>query len=250
MHTLILSSYFSVKKHPNDPSDNSVVGRGDDGRVKSNSFKYIEGWYNSVINSGVDAVLFYDEMDEEFVQRYQTNKIKFVHTNVNTYSNNDYRFFCFSDYLNNLEDKPEVVFHNDASDVTVVKDPFDLVAKNTDIDYFCCKDSIPLNQFPYIKIHETFGWDDSLIFRLNYQNWWLINMGVIGGTFEKMKNFYNKFVDIRESMGSPDFNADMWVLQYLIRSVLQPNEFMMGDPVCSEFKKYQNNREDVYFIHK
>lgn len=250
MNTLILSSYFSVKKHPNDPSDSAVVGREKDGKVKSNNFNYIQKWYESVMDSGVNAVLFYDEMDKEFVSKYQNDKVSFVRTDISAYSNNDYRFFCFSDYINNLKEKPDVVFHNDASDVLVVKDPVNLVKSNPDVDYFCCKDSIPLNQFPYIKIHESFGWDDSLMFRLNYQDWWLINMGVVGGTFENMKKFYNKFVEVREAMGNPDFNADMWVLQYLIRSVLQPSEFIMGDPVCSEFKKYQNERKDVYFIHK
>lgn len=198
----------------------------------------------------MNAVLFYDDMDEVFVKKYQNENVKFIHTDVSTYSNNDYRFFCFSDYLNNLNDKPDVVFHNDASDVTIVRDPIDLVNENPDIDYFCCRDSIPLNQFPYIKVHESLDWDDSLMFRLNYQDWWLINMGVVGGSFEKMKSFYNEFVNIRKAMGNPDFNSDMWLLQYLIRSVLQPNEFMMGEPVCSEFKKYQADRKDVYFIHK
>lgn len=250
MNTLILSSYFSIKKHPNDPSDRSVIGRGSDGKVKSNSFQYIGKWYDSIIKTGLDAVLFYDDMDNSFVEQYSNDRVRFVKTSVNEYSNNDYRFFCFSDYLNKLDNKPDVVFHTDASDVVLVKDPAELIKSNPDVDYFCCKDSIPLNQFPYMKIHEAFNWEDQLMFRLNYQDWWLINMGVIGGRYDNMVKFYNNFVSLRESMGSPDFNSDMWVLQYLIRSVLQPCEFIMGEPVCSEFKQYQNDREDVYFIHK
>lgn len=250
INTLILSSYFSIKKHPNDPSDNAVVGRGMNGKVESNSFEYIEKWYHSVIKAGVNAVLFYDDMDSGFVKKYSNDKVKFVKTNISEYSNNDYRFFCFFNYLNELKDKPDVVFHTDASDVVLVKDPGLLVFNNPDVDYFCCKDSIPLNQFPYIKVHEAFDWEDKMMFRLNYQDWWLINMGVVGGKYDNMFKFYEKFVSIRELMGSPDFNSDMWVLQYLIRSVLQPCEFIMGEPVCSEFKKYQNDRQDVYFIHK
>ena len=75
-------------------------------------------------------------------------------------------------------------------------------------------------------------------------------MGVVGGSFDKMLNFYENVVEVRESMGKPEFNSDMWVLQYLLRSKLQPCNFIMGDPVCSEFKGYQDNRDDVYFIHK
>jgi hypothetical protein len=101
-----------------------------------------------------------------------------------------------------------------------------------------------------MKIHDALGWDDSFLFKLNYNDWDLINMGVIGGTYGNMVKFYDEFVRVRESIGKPEFNADMWILQYLIRSRLQPCKFIQGEPVCSVFKKYQNNRKDVYFIHK
>jgi hypothetical protein len=85
---------------------------------------------------------------------------------------------------------------------------------------------------------------------LNIDSWDLINMGVVGGTHEDMSNFYSKFVEVRESMGVPEFNSDMWLCQYLLRSQFKDKNFIMGEPVCSEFKQYQNEREDVYFIHK
>lgn len=250
MKTLILSSYFSRKVHPNDPGDSAVVGRDSDGRVFRNSYDYIKVWYESVVDLGINAVLFYDELSEEFIDSLSTDKVSFKKVEVNNYSNNDFRFFCFYDYLNELSEKPEVVFHNDASDVKVVKDPYSLVYSMDDIDYFCCKDSLKINEFPYLKFHEHAGWEDSFLFKLNYDKWDLINMGVVGGKYEKMIKFYKEFIDVRESTGMPDFNADMWLLQYLIRSRLQPCEFLMGEPVCSEFKSYQNEREDVYFIHK
>ena len=250
MKTLLLSSYFSVKEHPNDKTDTSVVGRMANGRVPSNEISYIKTWYESVDKLGINAVLYYDNLSDDFVAKYQTEKIRFNKVTVEDFSNNDFRFFCFKSCLESMEDKPDVVFHNDASDVTVVKDPYDLVMSNLDVNFFCCKDSIMLNQFPYLNVHEAFGWEDSFIFKLNYNEWELINMGVVGGTYDNMFNFYNKFVETRLSMGRPEFNSDMWLLQYLIRSALQPCEFLMGEPVCSEFKEYQNDRKDVYFIHK
>lgn len=221
-----------------------------DGRVPSNEISYIKTWYESVNQLGINAVLYHDNLSDDFVAKYQTEKIRFSKVTVDDFSNNDFRFFCFRSHLESMEDKPDVVFHNDASDVTVVKDPYDLVMSNLDVNFFCCKDSIMLNQFPYLKVHEAFGWEDSFMFKLNYNEWDLINMGVVGGTYNNMFNFYNKFVETRLSMGRPEFNSDMWILQYLIRSALQPCEFLMGEPVCSEFKEYQNDRKDVYFIHK
>jgi len=250
MKSLILTSYFSKKPHPNDPNDNAVVGRQADGRVMQCNIDYIKTWYNSVVQNQVNAVVFHDELSEEFVAEFSNDYVSFQKVDVSDYSNNDWRFFCFSEYLNNIKDEPEVVFHTDGSDVKIVRDPIDLINGNKSIDYFCCKDSIPLNSFPYLKVHEHFNWDDKMNFILNYQEWDLINMGVVGGSFANMKLFYSKFKEVRESMGDPSFNSDMWICQYLLRSVLKDKKFIMGSPVCSEYKKYEDDREDVYFIHK
>ena len=67
-------------------------------------------------------------------KQYTTNKIKFIKVGDFEYSNNDYRFFCFRDFLQDNEF--DVVFHNDASDVTVVKDPIELIEQNPNVDYF------------------------------------------------------------------------------------------------------------------
>jgi len=248
--TLILTSYFSVKPHPNDPGDSAVVGRGPDGMVAKSDINYIKEWYDSVVRNKIKSVVFHDNLEDDLIRDYSNNYVSFEKVSPTEYSNNDYRFFCFSNYLESLSEKPSVVFHTDASDVKVVMDPVSLIDQNDSIDYFACKDSIPLSQFPYKKIHDHFNWDDSFNFDINYGLWDLINMGVVGGSFDKMVKFYKTFVEVRESMGQPDFNSDMWILQYLLRSKLQPCEFIMGEPVCSQFKGYQSEREDVYFIHK
>lgn len=250
MKTLILSSYFSIKPHPNDPKDDAVIGRGADGHVPTSNIGYIKKWYESIISTNLNAVMFHDSLDDEFLKKYSNDNVEFVKVEPNDYSNNDFRFFCFNDYLNSLKNAPDCVFHTDASDVVVVKDPSTLVLENDSIDYFTCKDSIKLEEFPYMQVHEQVGWEDNLLFMINQQDWDLINMGVIGGKFDKMLTFYKEFVKIRDELSNPHFNADMWLCQYLLRSQMQPCELMIGDPVCSEFKKYQDERKDVFFIHK
>ena len=248
--SLILSSYFSKKPHPNDPNDAAVVGRQENGHVASSDIKYIENWYNSIVGTEVHSIMFHDELTDEFVSKYSNDNVEFAKVTPNEYSNNDYRFFCFYEYLNSLDYYPDSVFHTDGSDVVLVKDPINLIRDYPDIDYFTCKDSIKLNNFPYLHIHQQIEWDDTLNFMLNEKDWDLINMGVIGGSYESMLNFYRQFVKIRKDLQNPQFNADMWICQYLLRSQLQPCKLMIGDPVCSEFKQYQHNRKDVYFIHK
>jgi hypothetical protein len=247
---LILSSYFSLNPHPNNVIDESVVGVQQDGKVWDNDFNYIKSWYESILKNNIKGVIFHDNLHFDFISKYENENIKFVKTEVDGYSNNDFRFFCFYDYLEKLTEAPAMVFHNDISDVVVVKNPIDLLNEFQNIDYFCCKDSIPLSKFPYIQAHQHYNWNDSVKFMLNDGFWELINMGVIGGDFTNMKEFYRCFVEVRSNMKDYHFNADMWVLQYLLRSKLSEKSLLIGDPVCSEFKKYQNDRKDVYFIHK
>lgn len=248
MNGVILSSYFTEKIHPNDIGDSHVVGRMENNHVKKDFFPYIEDWYNSIVKNNLNAVLFCDGLSNEFIEKYQTKKIKFIQVDPFIYSNNDYRFFCFRNYLEN--NKFDYVFHTDASDVVVVQDPEKLLDHFREYSYYTCKDSIKLNQFPYINIHEKYRWEDKIKFLINYNSWDLINMGVVGGKYEDMLLFYKKFCETRIKMGDPDFNSDMWVLQYLMRSTFSDKKILTGFPVCSEFKKYEKERKDVFFIHK
>ena len=75
-------------------------------------------------------------------------------------------------------------------------------------------------------------------------------MGVIGARYNDMLNFLDKFCLTRVEMLDPAFNADMWVGQYVFRYLLNDKRILVGYPFTSEFKKYQNDRDDVYFIHK
>ena len=245
----ILSSYFSKKKHPNDPADAHVVGRTVDGKVKNDEISYIKPWYDSINKLNLKGFIFHDNLSEYFVEQYTTENVTFIKVEDSIYSNNDYRFFCFNNFLQ--ENKFNYVFHSDASDVTVAQNPIKLIKNNPEISYFACKDSIKLKQFgDYLSVHDKFNFEDKMMFMLNMDSWDLINMGVIGGAYEDMSNFYSRFVEIRQSMGVPEFNSDMWLCQYLLRSQFKNKKFIMGEPVCSEFKQYQNEREDVYFIHK
>lgn len=246
MSSVIFTSYFSKKKHPNDPNDEFVIGREKDGRVKQNSIEYIKPLYYSILNLGLESRIFYDNLSDEFITEYETDKIKFIKVEPSDYSNNDWRFFCYRNFLE--ENKFDSVFLCDGSDVTVVKDPSSIIQK--DYDLFVCKDSILLSEFPYMSIHKKAGWNDYMMFLLSEPRWALINMGVIGGNYENILNFLNKFCETRIALGNPDFNADMWIGQYVFRSLLKDKKTMIGEPFTSRFKKYEIDRKDVYFIHK
>ena len=247
MSSVILTSYFSQKEHPNDPKDSHVFGREKDGRVMQNDIKYIEPWYNSIRDLNIEGRVFHDNLSDEFIEEYETDKIKFIKVETSDYSNNDWRFFCYRNFLE--ENKFDSVFLSDGSDVKVVKDPSEIV-NSTVHDLYVCKDSIKLEEFPYLDIHKKAGWDDFFSMAIQKNRLDLINMGVIGGSYKKILDFLDKFYKIRVELGNPNFNANMWVGQYIFRCLLKDKRLMIGEPFTSDFKQYQKNRKDVYFIHK
>lgn len=249
MNSVILTSYFSVKEHPNNPNDKWVIGRASDGRVLQNDFKYIEPWYNSVKNLNLEGRIFYDNLSDDFLSQYTTDKIKFIKADSSDYSNLDWRWFCYRNYLE--ENIYENVFITDGSDVTVVKNPSNLINDYSEIDLFVCKDSILLSQFPYLELHQKFNWDDYIWFCIMQNRLDLINMGVIGGDYKNIIEFLEIFCQQRIKMGHVEFGqADMWLGQYIFRHILREKKILIGEPFTSNFKKYEIDRKDVYFIHK
>jgi hypothetical protein len=251
MSSVILTSYFSKKTHPNHPNDNHVVGREKDGRVTQNSFAYIKPWYESVKSLSLKGIIFHDGLTNDFVEKYSTDEIKFIHVDSQSqsHSNLDYRWFCYRDFLS--KNKFESVFISDCSDVSVVKDPSEILKKYSNYDFFLCKDSIPFNKFPYFDIHKKYNWPCFLDLLLKKNSLDLINMGVVGGSYENIIDFLDKYYETRLSMEDKSFHqADMWVGNYIFRILLKNKNLLIGKPFTSEFKKYQNDRKDVYFIHK
>lgn len=247
-NSVICTTYFSKKKHPNDPNDKHVTGRSLDGRVVQNDIRYIEPWYNSINNLQLNGIIFYDNLSDDFLDKYKTDYIKFIKVESSDYSNNDWRFFCYRDYF--YDHKYDSIFLTDGSDVIVVKDPSLVIDEYRHIDYFLCKDSIKLSQFPYLNIHNQAKWENLQWFIKNNSTLDLINMGVIGGSYENILNFLKCFCETRIKLGNPDFNSDMWIGQYTFRHVLAHKNLIIGEPFTSVFKQYQNERQDVYFIHK
>ena len=128
MNGVILTSYFTKKKHPNHAEDEDVVGRNASGFVDNNSFNYIKKWYESLIKLRLNGVIFHDNLSGDFINKYANKYIKFQKVEDSKWSNNDYRFYCWRDYLQGKD--YDWVFHNDASDVVVVQDPTKLISDN------------------------------------------------------------------------------------------------------------------------
>ena len=244
---VIFTSYFSKKIHPQF-GDPQLEGVSSDGRARQNDISYIGRWYDSVKALGINARIFCDNLTPEFIEQYQTDKIKFVVVDTSDYSYNDWRFFCYRNYLE--QHHFDNVFMTDSSDVIVVNDPTMMIEKFPDIHYFVGKDSIKLNQFPYLPYHKTMGFDNYIYFFINQYEWDLINMGAIGARYDDITRFLKILCEERMRIGTPNFNADIWTGNYVFRHRLSDFKLLIGEPLTSNFKQYEYGRKDVCFIHK
>jgi len=77
----------------------------------------------------------------------------------------------------------------------------------------------------------------------------LINMGVVGSITTNVEYFLHLFVHARSRSKTP-VNINMALGQFILRYAFQEYKIKVGAPVTSEYKKWQKDRKDVYFIHK
>lgn len=243
----ILTSYFTLKPHPQrSDSNNKIIGIDGDGFVENNSYDYICNFYDSVIDLDIDVIIFHDNLSIEYTEQYSNDRISFVKVSESKYSNNDYRFLCYLRWLR--ENKYESVFLVDIADVTVANDP-SLIKINQSICF--CKDTLKLMEYRYGPVSfsdlcDGLSLDYSSIKDIEELD--LLNMGVIGASYTNILRFLDLFWKYRAKCGHPEQNINMSLGNYVAR--MHFDRIHCGYPFCSEFKKYQTDRKDVYFIHK
>lgn len=90
-------------------------------QLEPDSFDYIKDYYNSIVKNGLQSVILHDDCSDAFVEKYQTDKIRFVKTEHRfTMQPHDSRFIEYNNYLFNHEEV-EYACLTDISDVVVIK---------------------------------------------------------------------------------------------------------------------------------
>ena len=130
----------------------------------------------------------------------------------------------------------------DGNDVTVVKNPFKFI-NNKNI-YVGSE----------IKGNKKYILDKLNYINSNQNNYKLkldtiYNAGILGGNRKNVLSFINKMIDIFNLVNKKNIDKNINMAVFNIVSENTKN-IITGPPLHSDFKKYQNNREDVYFIHK
>ena len=241
---VVFTSYFCMKPHPQVRwGDKEIVGVGPNGKVPKDDFSYIKDWYDSLVKHKIKGIVFYDRLSEGFVKKYTNDYISFEKcaTYQGEYSNNDARFIFYAHHLESHN--YDIVYLTDGSDVVMVNNPTSIIDIDSS-DLFVCADdkliSKDVNFWPCVEHIDSF--------QKNKDSWELLNMGVIGGTYDNIFKFCKLFTAHRLNTEPRAANINMPLGNMIMRTNFE--RIQCGPPFTSEFKKYQTTRKDVCFRHK
>tara|TARA_Y100000590_G_scaffold14063_2_gene16885 strand:+ start:6202 stop:7041 length:840 start_codon:yes stop_codon:yes gene_type:complete len=250
-------SNFTLNKYDNFDNFENVImttyfcKKIDPQRLKispCNDIIYIKPWYYSIKKLGLNGIIFHDGMSDSFIKKYETDKIKFIYVDSNDYdySLNDLRYFVYYDYI--LKNKNiKNVFMTDGNDVTIVNNPFvdkllNKVCVGKELEKLYKKDWMlnKIKQFNKIK---------GLHFNKNKET--IYNAGLLGGKRENILRFLENMLYIFDSLSfdQKKQNLNMIVFNYVVYNHLNEN-VISGEILHSKYKKFENDRKDIYFIHK
>jgi len=268
---VIMTIYFTSQNDPVYSGSNKKHG-SHSRRVKNNDINYINKWYDSMRSvcersDDLDGIIFHDgSCNEEFVQKWGRKGIHFVEVDISrsTHSLNDTRFFLFRDFL---KKHPEIksAFMTDGNDVKVVQSPFPHI--NDDKLYIGSETAsissdgrlrrLPLNHW----IGRTIKKDDAEMMLEKSKDNKLLNAGILGGNRDLVLQFLGRITEFIGKYSTGNTTPSDWNEPVVNRNVNMAgfnlvaikyfnDKIVYGAPIHSVFHKKQNDRKDVWFVHK
>lgn len=233
MSEIILTTYFTGKK---DPQRKKQWGLDD--------YSIFKKWAESIKSHKINGIIFHDNLSNNFIYKHENDNIKFKRCDKNyIWSTNDFRFFVYRDYVNTNTDLQKI-FMTDISDVVIKQNPFSNIKSDK---IYAGYDNMGMIRWSKIK---GFGLvPEYSSFWKTLENKKVINAGVVGGYREIVLSFLNKMKEQFEKINRPKENNNMAVFNYVMHKYFK-NDLIVGSPVTSNFKRYENSRKDVWFIHK
>lgn len=239
MKQIFLTSYFNSMPHP-QRGDKNTIGLSHKGFVKQDSYEYIKPWYESIVNLGLEGIIFYDNLSKKFVDKYTNKNVSFIKVNRLGHTNNDERFFHYLNFC--YSNRYQKVHLTDCCDVNINKDPYEFV---TGRKLYICQDNMLFKDYSFagVPIRRLINMEEDLEL-LDYP---LLNMGVVSGRRDTILHFLSLMVLYLRIFDRQTDNLNMAIGNYIIRKHI--NNIFTGFPYCTEFKK-NDTSHSYYFKHK
>jgi len=224
--------------------------------IAEDDFNLVYDWYQSLINLGLNGIIFHNCFADATVLKYQTKNIIFRRVVYNsTISPNAYRYIIYNQFLQQEGAGIQNVFFTDIADVVAVKNAF-IQPEFTQNPYtlFCGDEDSTLdnewmnNHSTYLRQHVA-GYRD---YEAKYKNEILLNCGIFGGSTKIIASLVAKLANLHLTYtihNKTPFTLDMGAFNFIVRTQFG-NNLMHGRPVNTVFKKYESQRTDCWFRHK
>ncbi len=224
--------------------------------LEDDDYSIVKDWANSIIDLGIEGILFHNNFSAETCLQYENKNIHFIKVNYDgAYNPNIYRYFAYYDFLSKHKEQIQKVFCTDISDVVVIKNPFEqLLFKDNSEKLFCGDEPKKLNNWWMLehsehlrnKIPDYAGYEEI------FKDEQLLNCGIIGGDIKVMGEFLKELTLIHKKYNQNNetaFTGDMGAFNYLART--KYNKLLYhGAPVNTTFKGYETNNKNCWFRHK
>ncbi len=223
---------------------------------QTNDYRIMEAWADSVVQQGLQGIVFHNHFSEEVCQQYQHEQLIFVRTTAESPLNpNVYRYCVYSDFLVKYGVGIENLFVTDIADVVVLNNPFEQHFYQAHADFIFCGDEPKQLNDEWMMAHSTHLRNqikDFATYETEFESAPLLNCGIIGGKKVIMADFLKKLTHLHLTYNTNNttaYTGDMGAFNYLIYTQYK-GLVKHGFPVNTLFKGYETDREDCWFRHK
>lgn len=239
MTQIVLTTYLTGNP---DPQSGRFVPVDSDEKVAL--------WMPGMKRLELHGVVFHDSLSDEFVSRHETDRIRFVKTPTSKdYSNNDYRFFVYRDWL--AMNPAKSVFCVDLFDVRVNRSPHALVSDDFHLWVGIERDWLidsktPDGRWMVRKLTEYYGNVPDAVESKN-----ILTAGHWGGSYSHVLRLLVLLTsEISRLSSGPANNCNMAAFNtVLYRDIGEQFLWKKGAPLHSVFRAYDAGA-DVCFVHK
>ena len=231
---VVFTTYFTSRPDPNRFN-----------HMPQNYFRYIKKWFVGAMHQGLDVVVFYDELDVEWIRRAEKAypQATFVASDLKYRSVNDDRYYILRDYL---KSHPEIgrVFLTDGSDMQIWGNPFQLMDilgnemlyVGQDKPYWISLDDLPYNVYTRSTMRQCYGEDIYERERELVQYYSVYNAGLSGGMRHAYLGMLERVIDNLEvTLFKPDRNCNMAAFNIVLHKYFFEQIFL-GYPLQSGFE--------------
>lgn len=228
-------------------------------------FWMMQDFYESARENHVNVTVLYDVLPDDFVLEYETDHFKFQKIDLNEYDAlqglNDVRFSMIRDVVDR-NPSWRSIFLTDLFDVKIGRNP---CSDMMDQKLYVGRERDRLHHNSWMeKRFVKMGGKYEEFFHKASRMWYLLNAGVVGGRREIFTRFLKEMTDVLDDPGliarqhHEQENVNMAAFNYVVRVGMGLGEnaeegqpgWVSGPPVHSEYKWYEDDRKDVWFIHK